>query len=195
MEDVKEKKRELVNEIIEKIEAFSEEESKEKQKAIEDRLFDFANFMEAKIALLYLPRRCEIDSLPIIDRSLKKGKKVILPLVDRQNNKTTLYKIESIKDDLKMGAGDTLEPDPERCKAVPPEQIDIAIVPGLAFDEKGGRIGVEDNFYDKFISRLPVTTRKVAIAFEHQVITQVPADSRSKYIDIIITDKRTIYKI
>lgn len=195
MEDVKEKKRELVNDIIEKIESFSEEERMNKQKAVEERLFDFANFIESKIALLYLPRRCEIDTLNIIKKSLKKGKKIVLPLVDRHNNKTTLYKVENMKDDLKMGPNDYLEPDSDRCKAVPPEHIDIAIVPGLAFDEKGGRIGIEDNFYDKFIARLPVTTRKVAIAFEDQVISQVPADSRSKYIDIIVTDKRTIYKI
>jgi 5-formyltetrahydrofolate cyclo-ligase len=195
MEDVKEKKREMINEIVQTIDSFSDDERKRKQEAIEERLFDFANFMEAKIALLYLRRGCEVSTDDIIKKSIKKGKKVVLPLVDRENNKTTLFKIENIKDDVKMGPNDALEPDPERCKAVPPEQIDIAIVPGLAFDEKGGRIGLVDNFYDKFIARLPVTTRKVAIAFEEQVITQVPADSRSKYIDIIVTDKRTIYKI
>lgn len=195
MEDVKEKKRELVNEIVEKIESLSEEDRKKKQEAVEERLFDFANFIESKIALLYIRRRCEVDTTNIIKRSLAKGKKIVLPLIDRENNKTTLYKVENIKEDLRKGPDDTLEPDPDRCKAVPPEQIDIAIVPGLAFDEKGGRIGIVDNFYDKFISRLPMTTRKVAIAFEAQVIPQVPADSRSKYIDIIVTDKRTIYKI
>ncbi|MBU1171966.1 MAG: 5-formyltetrahydrofolate cyclo-ligase [Proteobacteria bacterium] len=195
MDDVKEKKRELVNEIVEKIESFPEEDRKKMQAAVEERLFDFANFIESKIALLYLRRHCEVDTENIIKESLKKGKKIVLPLIDRENNKTTLYKIENLKEDLRKGADDTLEPNPDHCKAVPPEQIDIAIVPGLAFDEKGGRIGIVDNFYDKFIARLPMTTRKVAIAFEAQVISQVPADSRSKYIDIIVTNKRTIYKI
>lgn len=195
MEDVKEKKRELVNEIVKKIETFSEEEKQKKLEAVEDRLFDFANFVESKIALLYVRRGCEVDTRSIFKRSLEKGKKIILPLVDREKNKTTLYKVENLDEDMKPGADGVLEPDPERCKAVPADQIDIAIVPGLVFDEKGGRIGVVDNFYDKFISRLPVTTRKVAIAFEEQVITQVPADSRNKHIDIIVTDKRTIYKI
>jgi len=126
---------------------------------------------------------------------MDKGKKIVLPLVDREKSKTTLYKIENLKDDLRMGPNDYLEPDPDRCKPVPPDQIDIAVVPGLAFDKKGGRIGILDNFYDRFIARLPMTTRKVAIAFEEQVISQVPADSRNKFIDIIITDRRTIYKI
>jgi 5-formyltetrahydrofolate cyclo-ligase len=195
MDEVKDKKREVIFDIIEKIESFSEEERKKRQDAVENRLFEFANFVEAKIALLYLRRRSEVDTENIIRKSIKKGKKIILPLVDREKNKTTLYKIENLEEDLRLGANDCYEPDPEKCKAVPAEQIDIAIVPGLAFDEKGGRIGIVDNFYDRFISRLPVTTRKVAIAFEEQVVSQVPADSRNKFIDIIVTDRRTIYKI
>jgi len=195
MDDVKDKKREVLHEIIEKIENFSDEERQKKQDAVEERLFDFANFIESKVALLYLRRRSEVDTISIIKRSMDKGKKIVLPLVDREKSKTTLYKIENLKDDLRMGPNDYLEPDPDRCKPVPPDQIDIAVVPGLAFDEKGGRIGILDNFYDRFIARLPMTTRKVAIAFEEQVISQVPADSRNKFIDIIITDKRTIYKI
>ena len=195
MDEVKDKKKDVVNEIIEKIEGLSEEDREQRQKAVEDRLFDFANFIEAKVALLYLRRRCEVDTMSIIKRSIKNGKKIILPLVDREKSRTTLYKVENLKEDLRMGANDVLEPDPDRCKPVPPDQIDIAVVPGLAFDEKGGRLGIQDNFYDKFIARLPMTTRKVAIAFEEQVVNQVPADSRNKFIDIIITDKRTIYKI
>jgi 5-formyltetrahydrofolate cyclo-ligase len=195
MDDVKDKKRDVLNDIIEKIENFSEEDRKKRQDAVEKRLFDFANFIEAKVALIYLRRRCEVDTVSIIQKSIKNGKKIILPLVDREKSKTTLYKIENMKDDLRMGPGDILEPDPDRCKPVPPDLIDIAIVPGLAFDEKGGRLGIVDNFYDRFIARLPMTTRKVAIAFEEQVVNQVPADSRNKFIDIIITDKRTIYKI
>jgi len=195
MDDVKDKKREVLHEIIEKIENFSDEERQKKQDAVEERLFDFANFIESKVALLYLRRRSEVDTISIIKRSMDKGKKIVLPLVDREKSKTTLYKIENLKDDLRMGPNDYLEPDPDRCKPVPPDQIDIAVVPGLAFDEKGGRIGILDNFYDRFIARLPMTTRKVAIAFEEQVISQVPADSRNKFIDIIITDRRTIYKI
>ncbi|MFA6013095.1 MAG: 5-formyltetrahydrofolate cyclo-ligase [Desulfobacteraceae bacterium] len=195
MDDVKDKKRDVIHEIIEKIENFSNEDRQKKQDAVEERLFDFANFIESKVALLYLRRRSEVDTISIIKRSMDKGKKIVLPLVDREKSKTTLYKIENLKDDLRMGPNDYLEPDPDRCKPVPPDQIDIAVVPGLAFDEKGGRIGILDNFYDRFIARLPMTTRKVAIAFEEQVISQVPADSRNKFIDIIITDRRTIYKI
>ena len=75
------------------------------------------------------------------------------------------------------------------------ERIDIAIVPGVALDEKGGRIGSGEGFYDRLIPKLPVTTRKVSLAFECQIVQQVPMESHDKYVDIIITEKRIIYKI
>ena len=118
-----------------------------------------------------------------------------IPRARVKENKTTIFKIDNPNKDLVKNDEGVLEPDPKKCKALLLDQIDIAIVPGLAFDEKGGRIGIVDNFYDKFIAKLPVTTRKVALAFEEQVVTVVHADSRNKHIDIIITDKRTIYKI
>jgi 5-formyltetrahydrofolate cyclo-ligase len=62
-------------------------------------------------------------------------------------------------------------------------------------DEKGGRIGSGEGYYDRLIPELSITTRKVALAFEEQIIPQIPIESHDKHIDIIITDKRIIYKI
>ena len=77
----------------------------------------------------------------------------------------------------------------------PMERIDIAIIPGLAFDEKGGRIGSGRGYYDRLIPKLAITTRKVALTFEEQIIPQIPMESHDKHVDIIITEKRVIYKI
>ena len=75
------------------------------------------------------------------------------------------------------------------------DQIDLAIIPGIAFDTRGGRIGQGEGYYDRFIPTLNITTRKVALAFECQMVPQVPMDSSDKYVDIIITEERIIYKI
>ena len=195
MEDAGEKRREIIGEVEATLGAFSAEEKTRKQKAIEERLFGFANFMEAKVVLLYLAKEGEVETLDIVERSLSNGKVVVLPVFNRDSNKTTLYKVERCGDDFIDGPDGWPVPDPSRCKTVPIDHIDIAIVPGQAFDEKGGRIGIGDKFYDKFVQKLPITTRKVAIAFEEQVISQVPTDSRNKHIDIIVTDTRIIYKI
>lgn len=195
MEDAGEKKKEIIAEVEAVLDALPPEEKSRKQKTIEERLFGFANFMEAKVVLLYLAKLSEVETLDIIKRSLEGGKVVVLPVFNRESSKTTLYKVENSPEDLIDGPDGCLVPDPGRCKTVPINHIDIAIVPGQAFDEKGGRIGIGDKFYDKFVQKLPITTRKVAIAFEEQVIAQVPTDSRNKHIDIIVTDTRTIYKI
>ena len=107
----------------------------------------------------------------------------------------TLHKVDQPDAELRPGPRGVFEPDPDRCKMVPIDRIDIAIIPGWAFDEKGGRIGSGRGYYDRLIPQLPITTRKVALTFEEQIIAQVPVESHDKHVDIIITDKRIIYKI
>ena len=104
-------------------------------------------------------------------------------------------KVDQFPKELMPGPRGVLEPDPSQCKIVPLERVDIAIIPGLAFDEKGGRIGSGKGYYDRLIPKLAITTRKVALTLEEQIVPQVPMESHDKHVDIIITDKRIIYKI
>jgi len=106
-----------------------------------------------------------------------------------------LFKVDNPDTDLMPGPRGILEPDSSRCNLVPIECIDIAIIPGVAFDEKGGRIGSGNGYYDRFIPKLSITTRKVALTFENQIIPQIQMESHDKYVDIIITEERIIYKI
>jgi len=195
MEEIRETKDEIRNNIAIALGKLSENEVKEKTQKIEDRLFEFANFLEANIALLYVDSTSEVKSDTIIKRCLKYSKIAILPAFDPATYEITLLKIDNGKDDLIIGPRGTLEPDPGRCNVVPIECIDIAIIPGVAFDEKGGRIGSGDGYYDRLIPQLPITTRKVALSFECQIIPQVQMESHDKHVDIIITEKRIIYKI
>ncbi len=162
---------------------------------IETRLFEFANFLESKIALLYVNNSSEVSTEQIIKRCFDYNKIVVLPAFDTAKRTMKLFKIDKYSADLKPGMRGLLEPNPARCKAVPIDCIDIAIIPGIAFDEKGGRIGTGDGYYDRLIPKLPITTRKVSLAFESQIIPQVPMDSHDKHVDIIITENRVIYKI
>ena len=167
----------------------------EKTRIIGDRLLDFANFIEAKIALLYINGPLEVETKRIIEGSYKMGKIVVLPAFDPSSPRISLMKVDDPERQLKPGPRGTLEPDPEKCKMVPTKSIDIAIIPGSAFDEKGGRVGAGWGYYDRMIPKLPVTTRKVSITLEEQIIPQAPMESHDRYVDIIITDKRIIYKI
>lgn len=195
MEDLKLKKQEIRTQVEEKLEALPKKERTEKYGLIEEQLFDFANFREAEVTLLYINQPHEVDTANILKRCSESAKDIVLPLFNGDHNGTKLYKITDITKDLKSGPNNILEPNPDRCKPVLIDDVDIALIPGIAFDEKGGRLGIGNGRYDRIISKLPITARKVACATEDQMTQLVPMESHDKYVDIIITDKRIIYKI
>jgi 5-formyltetrahydrofolate cyclo-ligase len=195
MEAIQEKKHEIRNQIGKRLDALSESERLKKNKIITERLFEFANFLEAKISLLYIDLSHEVKTGEIIKRCLSYNKVIVLPAFIPDTYRMKLMKIDNLDFCLQPGPRGVLEPNPAKCKTVPVEQIDIALIPGIAFDEKGGRIGTGKGYYDRLIPDLPITTRKVSLAFEEQIIQQVPMESHDKHVDIIITDERIIYKI
>lgn len=195
MEEIREKKQEIRDEIVQKISSLGESSLAAKTKAIEERLFEFANYLEARIALLYTPALVEVDTRQIIKRSYMYNKIVVLPAYDPETMKIKLLKVDDPEKDLVQGPRGNLEPNPERCKTVPLDCLDIAIIPGLAMDEKGGRIGLGNGYYDRLIPELPITTRKVGLIFEDQIISMVPMENHDKHVDIVVTDERIIYKI
>ena len=195
MEEIQEKKHEIRTEITNLLTDMSDDVRNEKTQAIEDRLFEFANFLESNIILLYMNTENEVATRNIIKRAIEYNKIVVLPVFDMEKHRMGLMKVENLETQLKQGPRGVHEPDAAKSKKVPIDCIDIAIVPGIAFDEKGARIGTGMGFYDRLIPNMPITTRKVALSFEDQLIQQVPMEHHDKHIDIIITDKRIIYKI
>jgi 5-formyltetrahydrofolate cyclo-ligase len=195
MEEIQIAKSQIREEIAQKFAALSAKEIAEKTKSIENRLFDFANFLESKITLLYVNNEHEVLTESIIKRAYVYNKIVVLPAYNAENFEMELKKVDNFEKDLVPGPRDILQPDESRCKDVPIDKIDIAIIPAVALDEKGGRIGSGNGYYDRLIPRLAITTRKVALAFEAQIVPQVPIESHDRHVDIIITENRVIYKI
>lgn len=195
MEDVKEVKQGISDGVVKKIGAFTKDEFSKKSRQILARLFDFANFMEARVVFLYLNKPGEVDTRNIINYCFNKNKVVVLPSDDSTRKDLKLLKLNDPSADFIAGPKGELTPDTNRCRPVPIDSVEIAIIPGLVFDEKGARIGLGTGFYDKLIPKLPATTRKVSLAFEDQIIAQVPKGSVDRHVDIIITESRVIYKI
>jgi 5-formyltetrahydrofolate cyclo-ligase len=195
MEEIREAKRELREKITAILDGLPEQEHRMKISEIETRLFDFANFLEARIVLLYVADKNEVDTQFILKKTFDYGKIIVLPIFDPNRGTVRLLKVDDPDRDLVEGSRGLLEPNPQRCREVPMECIDIAIIPCIAVDEKGGRLGAGDGGYDRLIPQLPITTRKVALTLEDQIVPQIPTESHDKHVDIIITDKRTIYKI
>ena len=195
MQEVKEKKSEIRQETLARRDLMSDESRAEKSGTIMNSLFEFANFIEARTVLFYINSGSEVITEAMIDKSLRHEKVVGLPWIDKKEGRILPLKIDDLDQDVKPGYRGLREPIPQRCKVIPVETIDLSIIPGIAFDERGGRIGHGTGFYDRFIPTLDVTTRKVALAFECQIVSQIPMEPHDRYIDIIITEKRIVYKI
>ena len=201
MEEMKNTKSSVLTQVSDRLGAFTKEALAEKYNGIENKLFEFANFMEAQLAFLSTIADTEsstegiVPTEAIIRKALHIEKGIVLPVFTDAKNSIQLYKISDYDKDLVTSNNEVPEPDPEKCKKISLDDIDIAIIPGLAFDDKGGRVGFGNNFYSKLITKLPETCRKVSLAYEEQIVDQIQMESRKFTVDIIITDKRVIYKI
>jgi 5-formyltetrahydrofolate cyclo-ligase len=195
MEDVKARKSEIRQSTFVRRDALSKEERSEKSAAIMERLFGFANFLEARIVLFYMSYKSEVDTEAMVRKALELEKIVALPLVVSKKKEIVPFRIDNLDRDVRPAYRGIREPISQRCKQIPVQYINLAIIPGVAFDERGGRIGQGMGVYDRFIPRLDVTTRKVALAFECQIVPQIPMEPHDRYTDIIITENRIIYKI
>ena len=195
MQDLKARKSEVRRKTLARRDALSDKVRSEKSKAVMERLLKFANFLEARIVLFYMNSGSEVITEATIRKALEHEKIVALPLIDQKERQIVPLKIDDLDRDIRSGYRGIREPIPQRCKVIPVKHVNLAIVPGIAFDERGGRIGYGTGFYDQFIPRLDVTTRKVALAFECQIVPQIPMEPHDRYVDIIVTEKRIIYKI
>lgn len=82
--------------------------------------------------------------------------------------------------------------EPQRRTPVTPEAIDVVIVPGLAFDRSGFRLGYGGGHYDRFLRRLPDRSLRVGLAFHSQVVDRVPRGSGDERLHLVLTDRETI---
>ena len=133
MEDAQKTKTDIRNEMATQIGKLSAAELKAKTRDIENRLFEFANFLEAKIVLLYVSGVNEVNSEAVIKRAFDQNKIVVLPKANNGPKQISLYKVDDYPKGMRQGAGGKLEPNPDKCRKVPIDCIDIAIIPGVAF--------------------------------------------------------------
>ncbi|MBN2073325.1 MAG: 5-formyltetrahydrofolate cyclo-ligase [Actinobacteria bacterium] len=158
----------------------------EKTKKITGYLFNLKSFIKSEKILLYYPFRSEIDTTIIINKALDLGKKVILPRVNGSDLR--LYFVNNIPYQLEKGSYGIMEPIPGLCKTAFYEDIDLAIIPGTAFDRKLNRLGYGGGFYDRLLKKIPGTVKKISLAFDLQVIDNVPVSGEDIKIDLLITE-------
>jgi len=176
----------LRKQILSARDKLSPQEKATKSQEIEERLFALPEFISARIIMFFASFRSEVETDRMIRRALISGKRIILPKV--QGDKLALYEITDFDKDVAPGVWEI--PEPKTLLSAELTDIDLMIIPGAAFDLRGNRIGYGAGFYDKLLPTFGRLT--VGLAFESQIVPEVPADSHDVPVQVIVTEKRVI---
>jgi len=165
---------------------------KEKSSAILRNLSTLSEFQNGNTIMIYLPIKHEPDTHPLMHISLKQGKKVCLPISNFKTKEIVASQILNPKQELQHTEFGIMEPSEEYVRVVNPKILDIVIVPGVAFDEKGHRLGYGQGFYDKFISSLPKSATLIGLTYEQQILEKIPSQKHDQKLHFLVTEKRVI---
>jgi len=167
-------------------------EIEKKSKKIERNLFLFPLFKKAKVVLFYLALKDEVQTREMIKKSLKKGKTVLIPFVNFKEREILPSELKDYDKELIRGKWNILKPAKDFYRPFSLNLINLIIVPGIAFDRKGNRIGFGKGFYDRFLGKLSSKINLISLAFELQLVGAVPTQSYDIPMNYIITEKEII---
>jgi len=178
------KKEELRRKMLNLRLMLSEEEVENKSKAICNKIEKLEIVKNANSIMGYYPIRKEVNILPFLEK-MKAEKIVLLPYSKKKSKEIipVIFEVEFIKDEIGI-------PAPKNAK-VYDKEIDIILVPGLAFDISLYRLGYGYGFYDKFL-RKKRNSFKIGVAYDFQVVEAIPIDGEDIKMDMIVTEKRII---
>ena len=158
-------------------------------RAIVRDLFDLAAYRRSGTVMAYVGFGSELQTDEFVFHTLEQGKTLLLPRVNRRKRGLDIYEVRDPVRDLEVGTWGIREPRPDRCARVDPDIIDFVLVPGLAFDARGGRLGYGGGFYDRLLaSILSTRTWLVAGAFESQRVERLPLDEHDVPMDVVVTE-------
>ncbi len=178
-------KRHVRTQVLRQLTTQREEHRRQKSDAIRRKLIRLKAFRQAKTVFCYVSLPYEVDTRRLIKAMLDAGKRVVVPRVQGQGLR--LSELKDLDRDLATGSFGVLEPTRRAHRPVRREAIDLVIVPGLAFDRTGHRLGHGLGFFDRFLARLPRTTPTIGLCFEFQLHDRLPTEPHDQRIQRVLS--------
>ncbi|HLB01951.1 MAG TPA: 5-formyltetrahydrofolate cyclo-ligase [Nitrospiria bacterium] len=183
--------------ILEKRRALSDKGRREKSLAIQQRFFLLDEFRQGRVIHLFLSFRGEVMTDGIVKEALALGKQVVVPVVVGGSEGMNLSEIRQYPEEVEPGAYGIPEPKKKFIRRVDPATVDLFVLPGVAFDRRGGRLGYGAGYYDRILggtvpSRESKRVSLIALAFELQLVDRIPSSVHDVRVHKIITEERVI---
>lgn len=185
-------KKELRKRFLDIRSSLSKEEIESKSMAIFNALTEMEDFKNAKWIMTYIDFRDEVQTDRIINYCLQHNKRIAVPVCIPKTKELILSEIHNIDDDTEIGHFGVREPKKDKLRILEPSNISLILVPGVAFDPSGYRIGYGGGYYDRFLSSAGKGIPTIALAFECQITQDLPRDDYDIPLDYILTELRMI---
>ena len=188
-------KEEIRRKILKKRLSLLSEDIRDKSQQVFLNLTETVEYINSRNIMFYVATRSEVQTEEMIKTSIKMGKNVFVPIILTECLNLAPSKIFDFDIELEKGKKGILEPKKEYYRLFPSENIDLIIVPGVAFDLSGNRIGRGFGYYDNFLRKVRSSAKIVALAFEMQIVKKIPNDKNDIPVHKIITEKRIIISV
>lgn len=191
-------KSKIRKEIKDKLNKQKDTQRLRKSRSIKEKLFNLAEFKRARRVMFYVATDKEVETEFMIIAAQKIGKEIVVPVILKGEKSLPAQEkagqagmiaslIKDLKSELAPGPYGILQPKREYIRQVPGGRIDLVVVPGLAFDQRGRRLGRGRGYYDKFLASLSAHIPRIGLAFDFQVLKDLPAFSHDISVTRVIS--------
>jgi 5-formyltetrahydrofolate cyclo-ligase len=183
-ESIREEKKNLRKRIVSVLRALGLGEIKRRTQEVERKLQASDHYKNAHVVMMFWPMSGEVDLRDFIRKAREEGKRIALPVI--QGDSIEPYEFVG-EEHLKTNMLGVKEPSQELTKPVEISSLDLVLVPGVAFDAHGNRLGRGGGYYDRFLARLSDPVCTIGIGFECQVQDYIPVSSHDRSVRYVIT--------
>lgn len=161
--------------------------------AITERIVAMPQYQLSSTVLGYMNFGSEFASELWVAHALADGKRLVLPRVNRHTNALDLYLVQDLETRLEAGLWGIREPVVERCERLNRlNEVEFALVPGVAFCKDGARLGYGGGYYDKLLARFTHRPTLIAAAFALQMVAELPQEPTDLHVEWIVTEQETL---
>jgi 5-formyltetrahydrofolate cyclo-ligase len=148
-----------------------------------------AQLRSARTILFIAPLADELDVWPLLEKFLAAGKTCALPYFDSATQSYSARRVQNLAADIAIGKFGVREP-ASSCPEIPPEKFDLILVPGMAFDWNGNRLGRGQGFYDRLLAK--TSGVKCGVGYDFQLIGKIPAEPHDAKVNFVVTPARCV---
>ena len=179
-------KNQLKETILKKRNSLLREELIEKSKKIKNTLLNLAHYKKSKTAMFFVSFNSEVDTHEMIKKSLKNKTVVVPKVANNEIEPSIILDFDNLVSSGKFGILELIE-----AMKIAYKNIDLILVPGIAFDLHGHRVGYGLGYYDKFLKKVPKAV-KIGLCFDFQVADKISHEEHDVPVDLIVTEERVV---